>query len=216
MLSLWRTVRACALFPWVLAVLLCPLSGRADTTACPSGSTRPGSLWVSADFDGDDVPDFAHVNVRWAGDGFVASGAAISAPCARRPALLLGNLPHAGLVLSARDVDADHDRDLVLHEPVAGRTLGVWINDGEGGFSVADPAEFPASGDSPFTCTPRPSRVPQPVAVPGSKTHDSTLPAAATGYALRRQPPLGRACAPAIARRSRDADRSRAPPLYFS
>lgn len=50
-----------------------------------------------------------------------------------------------GLQIVARDVDGDHDLDLVVTSGSHGQAVDVWINDGQGGFRSAGVTGFPAS-----------------------------------------------------------------------
>jgi hypothetical protein len=58
------------------------------------------------------------------------------------PALTLCSKENAELNLEALDVDGDHDLDLVITARLTGNSVGVWINDGSGHFTKADPAQF--------------------------------------------------------------------------
>ena len=67
--------------------------------------------------------------------------------------------PFGGLLVTPRDIDGDNDLDLVvttrwLHMPV-----GVWINNGRGQFSAANPAAYPKTIWDP---QPELIRVPSP------------------------------------------------------
>ena len=76
---------------------------------------------------------------------------------------------HDAVTIIASDVDFDRDLDIVIGVPLTGRTVGVWLNDGDGHFTSADFSQFPptlqaqqtvAAGDSvvslfPFDVSPR-------------------------------------------------------------
>lgn len=51
----------------------------------------------------------------------------------------------AQYTLSARDVDADEDADLVLRERVTGRAVALLVNDGRGGFAAAALEDYPGA-----------------------------------------------------------------------
>src|SRR4029077_15302628 len=51
-----------------------------------------------------------------------------------------------GLHLTPRDVDGDHDLDIVVTIGFARQPVAVWINDGQGGFEEGDLAAYPALG----------------------------------------------------------------------
>jgi len=48
----------------------------------------------------------------------------------------------AKIKLISRDVDGDHDSDLVVFEPLSSQPIGVWINDGAGSFHEGRLADF--------------------------------------------------------------------------
>jgi hypothetical protein len=50
-----------------------------------------------------------------------------------------------GLQIVARDVDGDHDLDLIVTSGAHRRAVDVWLNDGQGGFTSAGVTTFPAS-----------------------------------------------------------------------
>lgn len=109
--------------------------------ACSAAVDSSRQVWAVADFDGDNALDLARVKAGPADGGFVVDVCKNWAPAT------FGSLQRTGLVLSARDIDADQDQDLVLWEQSAGKAVGVWINDGEGGFSEREPSDFAGAGD---------------------------------------------------------------------
>jgi hypothetical protein len=50
----------------------------------------------------------------------------------------------ATVELSSRDVDGDHNRDLIVFEPLSNQPISVWLNDGAGSFHEAPLANFRA------------------------------------------------------------------------
>ena len=52
-------------------------------------------------------------------------------------------------MLSVSDVDRDNDLDVVVSGVPSGHTVGVWLNDGHGRFTHADPARFPVADRRP-------------------------------------------------------------------
>jgi hypothetical protein len=104
----------------------------------PSGSgSASGSGWSLADLDGDRVADLANAGpgVR-DGDLYIHK--------------VRIDLSHSGTAsfnihggsesirLSLRDIDGDHDRDVVVFEPSSSLPVAVWLNDGAGHFTEAD------------------------------------------------------------------------------
>jgi hypothetical protein len=98
---------------------------------------------VMADFDGDHKPDLATLGMP--------DQIQVQLGTAQFPIFTLLIHPSANR-LSARDLDGDHDRDLVLESPF-NVPLGVWINDGAGNFHVGDleTFRFQLSHDDPRT-----------------------------------------------------------------
>ena len=52
---------------------------------------------------------------------------------------------HDAVTIRASDVDRDHDLDIIVGLPFSRETVGVWLNDGHGHFTVADVGKFPAA-----------------------------------------------------------------------
>lgn len=50
-----------------------------------------------------------------------------------------------GLRITTRDVDGDHDLDLVITSAFGGLRVGVWINDGHGQFTQGEAESYPLS-----------------------------------------------------------------------
>jgi hypothetical protein len=111
----------------------------------PFGSSR--SLWAAADFNGDHSVELVRVNVGRAGDRVLSSGVEFFAFCENSLPPLVDSFSQIGLVLSARDIDADRDQDLVLRDRFAGKAIVVWLNDGMGGFAEGEPADFSRAGE---------------------------------------------------------------------
>lgn len=103
------------------------------TWQLPSDSTR-ASGWSLADLDGDRIADLAA-----AGPGLREGN--------RYTHKVQIDLSHSGstsfdvyggsasIRLSLRDIDGDHDRDLVVFEPSSSLPVAVWLNDGAGHFT---------------------------------------------------------------------------------
>lgn len=116
----------------------------APTLYCPPGENLARSLWVAADFDGDQSIDIARLRIR--PEGPPTATVDLSARCSEGLHPITSIVHRMAFVLSARDVDADDDQDLILRQAFAGEPLGVWLNDGSGAFSAADPSRFPGAG----------------------------------------------------------------------
>ncbi len=106
---------------------------------------RPGNA-VVADLDGDHVLDTASgVETGHSALGyFYRVDLALTGDSAAAPFMVLSFEP-MGLNIEALDVDGDHDMDLVISSQFLRRPVGVWLNDGKGLFSPADPARYTPS-----------------------------------------------------------------------
>jgi hypothetical protein len=52
---------------------------------------------------------------------------------------------HASVQLNSRDIDGDHDRDIIIREAGTSEPLAVWLNDGSGHFLQGDLEHFRAA-----------------------------------------------------------------------
>ena len=128
----------------------------AGVSLCFAGSVRgsitpePGHLldhigWTVADFDGDNQPDLVITQTQGRGYllQFQLSGNREGGAPGRT---LFPPLPSAfGLHLTPRDVDGDHDLDIVITSGFARQPVAVWINDGQGRFEEGDLTAYPAA-----------------------------------------------------------------------
>ncbi len=125
-------------------------SGRIEA-APPLPSASMGHVsWVVADFDGDSKPDLAVSRMEVRGASYVYRLDFDLSTTSN------GGSPHAeagipdgassifGLHLTPRDVDGDHDLDIVVTAGITRRPVAVWINDGKGRFEEGDLAAYPA------------------------------------------------------------------------
>ncbi len=128
----------CFLF---LAGLAAGAAAGADVRTVPASPAEPCVPLAIADFDGDLRPDLADVQVGRSDVSHTDYWIQLQLSAAGRQTILVV-APAGGLQIAARDVNGDHALDLVLttalSEPVA-----VFLNDGHGSFSRADPADFP-------------------------------------------------------------------------
>jgi hypothetical protein len=111
-----------------------------------------------ADLDGDLQPDVATVRVEGIGPVITQYRIELKLSAGLSGAIAV-NAPFGGLLVTPRDVDGDNDLDLIvttrrLHLPV-----GIWINNGRGQFSAANPAAYPKTIWDPL---PEWIRVPTP------------------------------------------------------
>jgi hypothetical protein len=106
-----------------------------------SQAAIPDSQFAIGDFDGDRQPDLATVEI--AGFNSLHSRYSVSFQLSKGTPQTIGiTAPAGGLVLLARDVNGDRALDLVLVTAWRHEMVAVLLNDGEGNFSAADPAQF--------------------------------------------------------------------------
>jgi hypothetical protein len=104
-------------------------------------TTIPDSRFAIGDFDGDRQADLATVEI--ARFNSLHSRYSISFQLSKgRPQTIGITAPAGGLVLLARDVNGDRALDVVLVTAWRHEMVAVLLNDGEGHFSAADPAQF--------------------------------------------------------------------------
>jgi hypothetical protein len=129
------------------------LGGRAvastgtDLPSVPNASAGPGPSFAIADFDGDHRLDCATVN---GGQAVSASNyeywIELKLTAAGRQAIPVV-APFGGLAIEARDVNGDNAVDLVVTTAWLRQPVAVFLNDGHGRFSRAEPSEFPGAFD---------------------------------------------------------------------
>lgn len=114
--------------------------GTAPAACAPVAPLMQGT-WALADFNGDATPDLAAVFL----DGPEQTphlGVSLRTRCSGGLPRLATLAPGPGPMLTVWDVDADDDPDLVLRHPHVPGALRVWLNDGQGRFSPAEPAVY--------------------------------------------------------------------------
>jgi hypothetical protein len=98
-----------------------------------------------ADLDGDGRPDLAVARAEgWGPSGFQYR---IDLDLTTRVGLSSFSVSaqSGGLRIIPRDVNGDWDLDLVITSAWSFTPVGVWINDGHGGFTRGDPTAYPQS-----------------------------------------------------------------------
>jgi hypothetical protein len=110
----------------------------------PLPSSAPSvSGWVLADLNGDQQIDLASASSGLSDGGGYAQEVRVTMGGFRETSFHFQS--RGSMVeLSSRDVDGDHDGDLIVFEPLSNQPIGVWLNDGAGSFHEAPLAEFRA------------------------------------------------------------------------
>ncbi len=98
-----------------------------------------------ADLDGDGRPDLAIARAEgWGPSGFQYR---VDLDLTTRAGLSSFSVfaQRGGLLITPRDVDGDWDPDLIITSAWTFTPVGVWINDGHGGFIRGNPTAYPQS-----------------------------------------------------------------------
>ena len=137
-----------SLFPLTCTIagaLACTATAGATTGASvlnPStASVGPGLQFAVADFDGDHRPDLVGVQT---GQGNVVRTKywiQLQLSAAGQQTISLTG-PSGGLQIAARDVNGDRIPDLILTTTWLGQPVAIFINDGHGTFTRAEPSAF--------------------------------------------------------------------------
>lgn len=115
-----------------------------STQHSPSSSAGFNSTFAIADFDGDRKPDLATVEIQ-KGSSASRTQYSIRLQLTVGAAQIFGvTAPAGGLQIVAKDVNGDDALDVVVSTAWQHKQVAVLLNDGNGKFTMADPAAFPA------------------------------------------------------------------------
>jgi hypothetical protein len=145
--------RRCLVFGAGLLLLLLGLvCGSARASADARGSTAaslgPGGQFAIEDFDGDLRPDIASIQAGQSGLPRTDYWIQLQLSAVGRQFIRVAG-PAGGLEIEARDVNGDRAIDLVLVTAWHRKPVAILLNDGHGGFSRVEPAEFPEAFGKP-------------------------------------------------------------------
>jgi hypothetical protein len=121
-----------------------PASGAARSTL----STHLFRAGIAvADLNGDHLPDVASgVNTGHTSKGYsYRVDVDLSGNAAQKSFFSVYSEEPNGLNIEAIDIDGDHDLDLVITGRLSLQPIGVWINDGSGGFTPGDLQQYALS-----------------------------------------------------------------------
>jgi hypothetical protein len=133
-------------------LVFCLATGALGWAASPPGDENVfGSLrspsvssWVLADFDGDSKIDVVTSRAeRLPGHEYSHE---VSLELSGSPSTSFTFRDrYANVQLNSRDIDGDHDRDIIIRETGTSEPLAVWLNDGSGHFLEGDLEHFRAA-----------------------------------------------------------------------
>lgn len=123
--------------------------------------------WAVVDLDGDQQPDVAQSLGRGAdGNGFYYTiSVRLSKTREFRSLVVLSNDP-SGVNVVPRDVDGDHDLDLVVTSAATRKPIAVWLNDGHGGFQLVSSETISPSIVDDGVSDVAPPQLPLPLWIP--------------------------------------------------
>lgn len=153
-----------------------PIAKAAEREPMPAAdSGRVLSRFVIADFDGDEKPDYATVDVNQS--HIRLTDYSIRLKLSRGFESAIGiTAPSGGLQLSSRDVNGDNILDVVVRTAFDSNLVAVLINDGNGKFSLAKPELFPGLQNEPDSyLNEQSSRVPERVLTLPSRSQNGEL-----------------------------------------
>jgi len=164
-----------------------PLLGILMAAATPHVYAAPSvqpteSVHAFTDLDGDLHPDAIRYSLRGLdGTGYLYTVQFEMSAKRRSPSIGVHSGDAWGLQIMARDVDGDHDLDLVVTTAAHGGAVDVWLNDGQGGFTSGGFHSFPLSIWQPEAALTSPSCVPvrDPLLIPAGDGSTALIPAAA-------------------------------------
>ena len=134
-------------------LILCLVAGvayRADaagtpTRHLPAPSLGSNSYFAIADFDGDQKPDLATVEVQKSSSSRTTLYSIRFQLTAGIAQVFGVTAPSGGLQIVARDLNGDNSLDVLVTTALQHEQVAVLLNDGHGKFRLADPSEFPAA-----------------------------------------------------------------------
>ena len=134
-----------AVLIWVLSSCLASRTASGSVSQLARACAAPDQGALVADLDGDGRPDLVVVKGSgWGQKGFEYQ-LELDLTTRRTPRSFAVIAREGGLRIVARDVDADGDLDLLITGAWSLAPVGVWINDGHGKFTEANPAAYPSS-----------------------------------------------------------------------
>jgi hypothetical protein len=138
------TGRAILMLCFVAAVA-CRADAANSTRHSQASVLGINSYFAIADFDGDQKPDLATIEVQ-KGSSSRTTQYSIRFQLTAGIAQVFGvTAPSGGLQIVARDVNGDNALDVLVTTSLRHEQVALLLNDGHGKFRLADAGEFPAA-----------------------------------------------------------------------
>ncbi len=125
------------------------LSAAAPSPNSPN-SFNSLSSWILPDFDGDNHSDTATASASHPDAHGYAQEIRLDLSTALHS---IFRSRTANVELNSWDIDGDHDRDLIIFEPLSKIPIGIWLNDGAGTFHRGNLDDFKHQLDSRKTAS---------------------------------------------------------------
>jgi hypothetical protein len=131
---------------WLVAGIACRADAASTSTRrSPAASLGNNSNFAIADFDGDQKPDLATVEVQRSSSSRTTRYSIRFQLTAGIAQVFGVTAPSGGLQIVARDVNGDNTLDVLVTTVLQHEQVAVLLNDGHGKFRLADASEFPAA-----------------------------------------------------------------------
>lgn len=146
----WRSfaVQAVCSLTVASSALICPaaaLGHRGPAASVAQFSFILHSSPGVGDFDGDNRADIAFARPQGRVNGAYRYQVEVRLSAQPGATFDVDSGAVGGLRITTRDVDGDHDLDLVITTTFGGLRVGVWINDGHGQFTQGVAESYPLS-----------------------------------------------------------------------
>ena len=130
----------------LVAAVVCRTDAAGTSTQhLPVSSQGSNSSFTIADFDGDQKPDLATVEVQKSSSSRTTRYSIRFQLTAGIAQVFGVTAPSGGLQIVARDVNGDNMLDVLVTTVLQHEQVAILLNDGHGKFRMADPSEFPGA-----------------------------------------------------------------------
>jgi len=141
-----RAIGRALLMLCVVVGVSCRADAAGDSTRHSQSSTLGiNSFFAIADFDGDQKPDLAIVEVQKSSSSRITQYSIRFQLTAGVSQVFGVTAPSGGLQIVARDLNGDNALDVLVTTSLQHEQVAVLLNDGHGKFRLADASDFPAA-----------------------------------------------------------------------